>query len=435
MTSTAFLTDQYELTMLQAALGSGVAHRPAVFEAFARKLPAGRRYGVVAGVNRIQEALRDFHFTDDQLEHLAAKSIVNEETLEYLRTFRFSGNIDSYRDGELYFPHSPVLTVEAPFGEAVLLETLILSILNHDCAIASAAARMRSAAGERRLVEMGSRRTHEGAAVAAAYAAAIAGFDATSNLEAGFQYGIPTTGTSAHAFTLAHADEKDAFAAQVAALGEGTTLLVDTYDITQGIRNAIEVAGPNLGAIRIDSGDLGLEARAARELLDSLGAVNTKIIVTSDLDEYAIANLADAPIDGYGAGTKLVTGSGNPTASMVYKLVAIENPETGLMEPKAKKAAGKGSAGGRKYAYRVNEGTPQVCEVLTYGEVPEGDTVRPLQAPLVRRGTQFRMSLPRWSSKHHATVKAALPAEALLLMAGTPACEATLEANTNQTAA
>jgi nicotinate phosphoribosyltransferase len=172
-------------------------------------------------------------------------------------------------------------------------------------------------------------------------------------MEAGLRYGVPTTGTSAHAFTLAFADEKDAFRAQVNALGKDTTLLVDTYDIPQGIRNAVEIAGTELGGIRIDSGDLHEETVNARKLLDELGAHKTKIVLSSDIDEYTISELLErgTPVDGVGAGTRVVTGSGHPTASMVFKLVERED-ENGNMIPVAKKATGKGSLGGRKFAYR-----------------------------------------------------------------------------------
>jgi putative nicotinate phosphoribosyltransferase len=273
-----------------------------VFEVFARRLPHGRRYGVLAGTGRLLEALPDFRFTDEDLAALREQGLTDSRLLDWLAGFRFSGDVDGYAEGELFFPSSPVLTVRAPFAEGVLLETLVLSVLNHDSAIASAAARMVTAACERPCIEMGSRRTHEDAAVAAARAAHLVGFAATSNLEAGHRYGVPTTGTSAHAFTLLHDDEAAAFRAQVAALGVGTTLLVDTYDVDQGIRTAVEVAGPELGAIRLDSGDLPTLAAHARELLDSLGATGTRIIVTSDLDEFAIAGLMAAPVDGYGVG-------------------------------------------------------------------------------------------------------------------------------------
>lgn len=310
--STALLTDHYELTMLQAALRSGAAHRRAVFEVFARHLPGGRRYGVVAGTGRVLDELEHFRFGDNELTYLQARQVVDDATLAFLADYRFSGNIYGYREGDLYFPASPIMVVEGTFAEAVVLETLILSILNHDCAIASAASRMTNAAGKRPIIEMGSRRTHESAAVAAARAAYIAGFASTSNLMAGQKYGIPTAGTAAHAFTLLHDSERAAFEAQIASLGPETTLLVDTYDVPEAVRTAVELAGPKLGAVRIDSGDLAAAAQEVREQLDALGAFNTRILVTSDLDEYAIAALAAAPVDGYGVGTSLVTGSGCP---------------------------------------------------------------------------------------------------------------------------
>lgn len=237
--STALLTDHYELTMLQAALRSGAAHRRSVFELFPRRLPEGRRYGVVAGVGRALDALEAFRFDEPTLA--ALRDVVDASTLEWLASYRFSGDVWGYAEGEAYFPYSPLLIVESSFAEAVLLETLLLSIYNHDSAIASAASRMTLAAGDRPCIEMGSRRTHEEAAVAAARAAYVAGFAATSNLAARHRYGVPSTGTSAHSFTLLHDTEADAFRAQVTALGEGTTLLVDTYDVTEAVRLAVEV--------------------------------------------------------------------------------------------------------------------------------------------------------------------------------------------------
>src|SRR3954447_25434596 len=322
--STALLTDHYELTMLRAALESGAAHEPAVFEVSARKLPPGRRYGVVGGTGRFLDALEEFRFGEAEIAALQEHEVIDGATAEWLGGFRFSGSIWGLAEGDAYFPDTPVLVVESTFAEAVLLETLVLSVLNHDSAIAAAASRMVVAAHGRPCLEMGSRRTHEEAAVASARAAYVAGFTGTSNLEAGRRYGIPTIGTSAHAFTLLHDDERAAFEAQVAALGSGTTLLVDTYDLPQGVRTAVEVAGPELGAVRLDSGDLLDEAYAVRAQLDTLGARNTRIVVTSDLDEHAIAALAAAPVDAYGVGTSLVTGSGAPTAALVYKLVARE---------------------------------------------------------------------------------------------------------------
>ncbi|MBZ8178221.1 nicotinate phosphoribosyltransferase [Corynebacterium sp. 3HC-13] len=361
--STAFLTDKYELTMLEAALRDSTADRQCTFEVFARKLPNERRYGVVAGTERVLEAVRHYVFTEEQL---ATLDFLQESTIEYLRHFRFSGHIDGYREGELYFPYSPLLTVRGSFAECVVLETVILSIMNADSAVASAAARMVTAADGRPIMEMGSRRTHEYSAVTASRAAYLAGFQATSNMEASFRYGIPASGTSAHAWTLLHVnekgepDEKAAFKAQVEALGVGTTLLVDTYDISQGVRNAIEVAGTELGGVRIDSGDLGAITRRVRAQLDELGAYNTKIVVSSDLDEFTIAGLRGDPIDCFGVGTSVVTGSGAPTAHMVYKLVEVNG------HPVAKRSRGKATTGGTKKALRTHRASGTAIEEIVY---------------------------------------------------------------------
>ncbi|MGN9782340.1 nicotinate phosphoribosyltransferase [Nonomuraea sp. ZG12] len=415
--SSALLTDHYELTMLEAALRSGAADRRAVFEVFARHLPAGRRYGVVAGTGRVLDELENFRFSDEDIAFLRDNHVVDEPTLAFLADYRFSGNIYGYREGDLYFPASPIMVVEGTFAEAVLLETVTLSILNHDCAIASAASRMVNAAGQRPIIEMGSRRTHEHAAVAAARAAYIAGFASTSNLMAGRMYGIPTAGTAAHAFTLLHDTERQAFQAQIDALGAGTTLLVDTYDVPQAVRTAVDLAGSELGAVRIDSGDLGVAAQEVREQLDSLGAFNTRILVTSDLDEYAIAALAAAPVDGYGVGTALVTGSGVPTAALVYKLVARETP-SGKLEPVAKRSVGKPSRGGRKRAYRLldESGHFQTELVSTSGLTPKGG-VRLLHQ-LVRDGEVIGREPLSDARARHAEAIAQLPKDARHLARG-----------------
>ncbi|SDJ29251.1 nicotinate phosphoribosyltransferase [Actinokineospora alba] len=418
--STALLTDHYELTMLAAALADGTGDRTCVFETFARRLPDGRRYGVVGGTRRFIDAVADFRFGDDELRHLRATKVVDEATLGWLADYRFAGDVDGYPEGELYFPGSPILTVTGTFADAVVLETLALSIFNHDSAIVSAGARMASAANGRPIIEMGSRRTHEHAAVASARAAFLAGFATTSNLEAGRTFAIPTTGTCAHAFTLLHDTEKAAFEAQVAALGPETTLLVDTYDITQGIATAIEVAGTGLGAIRIDSGDVGVLARQAREQLDELGATQTRIVVSGDLDEYAIAALRAEPVDAYGVGTSLVTGSGAPTAGMVYKLVEVAG------RPVAKRSSSKESRGGRKLALRRHKPTGTALEEVVYlaeGEQPEaGEHDRPLQIPLMRAG-QPVAALPTLEDGRQRVRQGlvSLPWEGLKLSAGEPA--------------
>ncbi|GAB3602226.1 nicotinate phosphoribosyltransferase [Microbacterium aureliae] len=429
--SSALLTDRYELTMLDAALRDGTAHRRCVFELFGRRLPGARRFGVVAGTGRLLSLLSDFRFGDDELRFLRDERVVDAETLAYLEDYRFTGSITGYREGELYFPGSPILTVEGTFAEAVVLETLALSVLNHDSAVATAAARMSVAAGDRPLAEMGSRRAGESSAVAAARAAFIAGFTSTSNLEAGRTWGIPTMGTAAHSWTLLHDSEEDAFRAQVEALGTGTTLLVDTYDIRRGVETAVRVAGTSLGGVRIDSGDLPTVAAEVRALLDELGATSTRITVTSDLDEFAIASLAASPVDAYGVGTSVVTGSGAPTAGMVYKLVARQDSGGGWVGV-AKASTDKGSKGGRKAAFRSLEHGTAVAETVVVadgfedlGTAADHPDARALQVALVEGGEADAGATGpagvQAARAHHSRVREELPVRALALSRSDPA--------------
>jgi len=431
--STALFTDRYELTMLQAALHSGTAFRSSVFEVFARRLPEGRRYGVVGGTGRLLAGLADFRFGDAELGFLAEQQVVKQQTLDFLADFSFTGNIYGYAEGEAYFPNSPILVVEGSFAEACILETYVLSILNHDSAIASAASRMTSAAGDRPCIEMGSRRTHEESAVSAARAAIIAGFASTSNLEAGRRFGVPTVGTAAHSFTLLHDSERAAFQAQIAAQGRGTTLLVDTYDVPAAVQTAVELAGPELGAVRLDSGDLVVQARQVRAQLDALGNLNTRIVVTSDLDEFAIAALAAAPVDAYGVGTSVATGSGAPTAGMVYKLVS-RSGDDGEFVSVAKASKNKASVGGRKYALRRRSaaGVAQ-AEVIGIGHRPEDDgDDRPLMQDFVVDG----LLQPGWTgpeavlraARRHQESTAELPASWRQLQRGEPVIPTEYEA-------
>ncbi|MGO2111711.1 MAG: nicotinate phosphoribosyltransferase [Pseudoclavibacter sp.] len=427
--STALLTDQYELTMIDAALRGGTADRDCVFELFARKLPAGRRYGIVAGVGRALEALQRFRFGDDELEFLRERGVVRDATIDWLADYRFTGNIRGYREGEAFFPNSPLLEVRAGFAEGVVLETLLLSIFNYDSAVASAASRMVGVAGGRPIAEMGSRRTGEHSAVAASRAAYIAGFDATSNLEAGRTWGVPTMGTAAHSFTLLHDSERDAFEAQIDTLGVGTTLLVDTYDVRSAVELAVEVAGPGLGGVRLDSGDLPTLVAEVRAQLDDLGATGTKITVTNDLDEFAIAGLSSVPVDSYGVGTSVVTGSGHVASGMVYKLVARRDGPDGEWVSVAKASAGKVSVGGVKHPVRRrNERGVATAELVGIGEAPVGDADdRELYVDLVTDGEVDEQWLGQAgvaaARAHRATAIAELPRTALRLRDGDAALE------------
>jgi nicotinate phosphoribosyltransferase len=431
--TTALLTDRYELTMLEAALRSGRAASPATFEVFTRRLPDRRPWGVFAGLGRLVEAIEGFRFGRPELAWLERNSVVNAATLEWLSTYRFGGTFDGYREGELYTAGSPVLTVEGTFGESVLLETIVLSILNFDSAVAAAASLITSAAGQRPVIEMGSRRIDPSAAVAAARAAYLAGFASTSNLEAGRVYGIPTAGTASHAFVLAFPTEKEAFQAQIEAFGRSTTLLVDTYDVDQGIRNAVEVAGPALGAVRIDSGDLGGEAVRARALLDELGAAQTRLVVTGDLDAHTIAALGAAPVDSYGVGANVVTGMGVPSAGFVYKLVAIGEPGASADDPQtpvAKRSPGKASFGGRKWAWRAllddppgrgEAGAPAAAgpvwaDVVSTAPDCPGPGARALQVRAIEGGVPVNRTSLQDARAFHAEVRASIGANRPLLL-------------------
>jgi nicotinate phosphoribosyltransferase len=431
--STALFTDHYELTMLDAALRSGTADYRSTFEVFSRRLPAGRRIGVFAGLGRLLEALERFRFGPEELRWLTDLHVVSAPTIEWLAEYRFGGSVDAYAEGEWYTQGSPVLTVEGTFGEAVLLETLILSILNHDSAVASAASLIVEAAGGRPIIEMGSRRTDPDAAVASACAASLGGFASTSNLEAGRRYGIPTAGTAAHAFMLVHPSERDAFAAQVQVLGPSTTLLVDTFDIDEGIRTAVEVAGPDLGAIRIDSGDLVPTVHRARKLLDELGATSTRIVVTGDLDDRVLHDLAYAPADAYGVGTNVVTGLGVPTVGLVYKLVAVDDGARGA-HAVAKLSPGKISVGGRKWSWRVRKDIdqdayenpvsgaddpagPVLSDVVSLSPEPVEPGGRALQRRVVEGGDVVERTSLAEARAWHARVRAERGPEEPLMLA------------------
>lgn len=381
MTS-ALLTDLYELTMVHGAREAGTASRRCVFEVFTRSLPPGRRYGVVAGTARALEAIADFRFDESDLRYLRKTGMLDASMLEHLADYRFTGDVHGYEEGELFFPNSPVLRVEGTFEDAVMLETVILSILNHDSGIASAGSRMITAARGRPCIEMGGRRVHEDAAIAAARAAYIVGFASTSHLAAGAHYRIPVAGTAAHAFTLLFDSEEEAFRAQLASQGTGTTLLVDTYEVEAAVRTAVELAGPGLGAVRLDSGDLGAQAHQVRALLDTLGASSTRVTATGDLDEYRVEELRDAPLDGYGIGTRLVTGGGHPAPGFVYKMVEREGAD-GKMHPVGKRSQDKATLGAGKSAHRLLVAGQARAELVLPGEEEVAEFERELTAELI----------------------------------------------------
>jgi nicotinate phosphoribosyltransferase len=416
----SLFTDRYELSMLDGALVSGVINARATFEVFTRSLPNGYRYGVVGGTGRLLEALSTFSFDDETISWLLNEHIVSSELATFLSHYRFEGDVYGYREGEVFTSLSPILRFEGRFCDLVL-ETLALSILNYDSGVATKAMRIVKSAEGRRLIEMGSRRTNEVAAIAAARAAYVAGFDATSNLAAGKTYGVPTAGTAAHAFILAHRSEREAFEAQIKAQGTSTTLLVDTFDTEAGTVLALDVAGPTLGAIRIDSGDLADSTRRSRKLLDERGATDVKITVTGDLDEFAIAAIlaSDAPVDAFGVGTKLVSGYSPP--GFVFKLVAIEDGSS--MRSVAKRSLGKLSSGGAKDAFRLFEDDVAVAESVVTRDsgavLPPGES-RTLTYLLAKGGVAVVDSSLQTARSTATSAVTELPQHAFELSAGEP---------------
>jgi nicotinate phosphoribosyltransferase len=405
--------------MLDGALTSGLIDARATFEVFTRSLPNGYRYGVVAGTGRFLDEVASFRFDGPTIEWLLAQHVVSPALALYLANYRFDGDIFGYQEGEVFTSLSPILRVEGRFAD-IVLETLTLSILNFDSGVATKAMRVVRAAQGRRLIEMGSRRTNEQAAIAAARASYIAGFDATSNLAAGMLYDVPTAGTAAHAFVLAHESERAAFEAQIATQGTATTLLVDTFDTEAGTELALDVAGPQLGAIRIDSGVIADAALRSRKLLDQRGATNVKITLTGDLDEFAIADLLqrDIPVDTFGVGTKLVSGYTPP--GFVFKLVAIEEGST--MRSVAKRSIGKLSTGGAKVAYRLSNDDGATVELIV-PEARDGEHAgrgRALTQQLVRRGDSMVDTSALAARVHAANAVNELRADAFNLSDGEP---------------
>ena len=371
--SLALHTDRYQLTMLAAYARSGLAERRAVFELFVRRLPASRRFLIACGVGRAIEALRALRFSSADLAWLEADGFLgpafkHRAVRELFEGFAFRGRVLAIPEGRVCYPNEPLVRVEGTLAEAQLVETLLLSMVNHDARVASKCARIVLATqGRADCFEFGSRRTHEAAAVAAARAAWIAGFAGTSNEEAARTFGVAVSGTMAHAFVLAHAadhgedGEAGAFRAFAETFDAPTTALIDTYDTLRGVDRAIEahqasVAArglPAISGVRIDSGDLADLALRVRTKLDVAGLSGARVVLSNDLDEYAIDTLmrAHVPVDVFGVGTMAVSTPDAPSLGAVYKLVALEDA-SGAMVAVQKRASGKGSSAAPKQVFR-----------------------------------------------------------------------------------
>lgn len=360
--SLALHTDLYQINMAESYWADGIHNRKAVFELYFRKLPFGNGYAIFAGLERMLEYLRDFRFSQSDIEYLRKEVGYKEDFIDYLKNIRFTGNMYSMVEGELVFANEPIVRIEAPLVEAQLIETALLNIVNYQTLIATKASRIKQIVKEEMAMEFGTRRAHEmDAAIWGTRAAFIGGFASTSNVRAGKLFNIPVAGTHAHALVQAYKNDYDAFHAY-AKRHRNCVFLVDTYNtLKSGVPTAIKVAKElgdkiNFIGIRLDSGDIAFLSKEARRMLDEAGFPNAKIVVSNDLDEYTILNLKaqGARVDMWGIGTKVITAYDQPALGAVYKMVAIENAE-GQLEDTIKISANaeKVSTPGLKNVYRI----------------------------------------------------------------------------------
>ena len=362
--SPALHTDAYELTMMQTYWQQGIGNRRAVFETFFRKMPFENGYAVFAGLDHIIRYINQLHFTDSDIEYLRSTGQFNDEFLDYLAHFEFHGNIRSMAEGELVFNHEPIVQVEGTLLETQLVETAILNVINYQIMVATKAARIKSIVGDQTVMEFGTRRAQEfDAALWGTRAAYIGGLDATSNVRAGKLFGIPISGTHAHALVQTYRNDYEAFKAY-AQTHHDCVFLVDTYDtLKSGVPSAIRVAREmgdqiNFVGVRIDSGDMAYLSKKVREMLDDAGFPDAKIIASNDLDEKTISNLKmqGAKIDTWGVGTKLITAFDQPTLGAVYKMVSVENDAGEMVDTiKLSNNVAKMSTPGKHQVWRITD--------------------------------------------------------------------------------
>jgi nicotinate phosphoribosyltransferase len=386
-TPSALFTDLYCLTMAQAYDVEGM-DQVAVFELFFRELPVGRSYFVAAGLEDVLTCLEHFHFTEDELAYLHRQGSFTDRFLDRLRVVGFTGDVYAMPEGTPVFPNEPLLQVVAPILEGQLVETLVLNQVHFQTVAATKAARVVAAAAGRMVVEFGARRAHGAdAALKVARTSYLVGAAGTSLVQAGQVYNIPLFGTMAHSYIQSHDDEFAALTA-FAALYPETTLLVDTYDTLTGVAKVIDLSR-RLGerfrvrAIRLDSGDVAALARQSRRLLDEAGLNGVQIFVSSELDEYRVAELiaAGAPIDGFGVGTRMAVAADAPALDMAYKLVEY----AGL--PRVKLSSHKVLYPGRKQVFRLVENGRMVRDVI--GRHDEALRCEPLLQPVMRGGQRL----------------------------------------------
>lgn len=396
----ALACDLYALTMMQAYLAAGMTG-PASFELFVRKLPPGRNFLLAAGLEQAVEALEGLRATRADIAWVRRAGL-GDAVADYLNDLRFTGDVDAIPEGTPVFADEPLLRVTAPLPVAQLVEARLIAILHYQTLVASKAVRMVLAAGGRRLVDFGMRRAHGlDAADQAARASFIAGFSATATVPAAIRFGIPASGTMAHSFVQAHDDESEAFRAFAEARPEGAVLLLDTYDPIRAAGRVVALApalaahGVVIKGVRLDSGDVGAQARTVRAMLDEAGLTGIDIFASGNMDEERIRALADTPIDGFGVGTSLAVPPDAPTLDCVYKLQEYDG------RPRRKRSEGKATWPGRKQVYRRDDGAGRMAgDTLTL----EGDRQpgRPLLATVMRGGRRLAASPPLAEVRAHA---------------------------------
>lgn len=380
----ALFTDLYELTMLQSYFDRGMLET-AAFDLFVRRLPEKRNYLIACGLDDVLSHLGHLQFTAEDRDYLRSLGTFSGAFIESLREFRFAGDVWAVPEGTVVFPGEPILEIVASLPEAQLVETYVMNQVHFQTLAASKAARVVHAARGRAVVDFGTRRTHgTDAALKAARAFYIAGVEATSNVMAGKLYGIPVAGTMAHSYIQAFDDELEAFR-QFTRIYPDTTLLVDTYDTIRGVENVVRLAREQgaafrVRAIRLDSGDLDVLARASRGILDEAGLSSVRIFASSSLDEYEIDRLlrAGAPIDGFGVGTKMSVSEDAPYLDLAYKLVEYAG------RPRMKRSTGKVNLPGRKQVFRVEENGVASRDII--GLHDESLPGRSLLEPVMRGG-------------------------------------------------
>lgn len=426
----ALHTDLYQLTMAAGYFHRGMTGDVATCEMFVRRLPKLRRYLVAMGRERVLSYLSELRFSQEQITFLASVPALRDAMTpafrEYLAALRFTGDVWTVPEGTIVFANEPLFRVTAPIIEAQLVETFLLSAVNHATMVASKAARIVHAASPASVVEFGSRRTHPEEAVDAARAACAAGCVGTSNVEAGMRFGLKVTGTAAHMWTMAHASEEAAFHGYVEVFPNASILLIDTYDTLRGALRAAKIAREKLQGVRLDSGDLLTLSRGVRKVLDDNGCASAKIVASGDLNEYKIAALRkeNAPIDLYGVGTDLVTSLDAPSIGGVYKLVELAR--NGERLPIAKFSEGKGTLPGPHQVWRSRSGAEGFSDTIALVEeapaaLGDGDA-QPLLEPAMKAGRRLAPAEPIDTIR--ARVKAgldALPVSAHALDEGPPA--------------